>query len=130
VALADARTARASNARAPGTCCPDCAARMCASEQMPLAMRISLQGWWIDRCSRIHHQAEALPPGEVMKSLRDLCGAAIAALAFTATSAHAGNGLEGIWADDWMGPYGSWLPLGITVVVCLIVWVVRRKQKK
>lgn len=36
---------------------------------------------------------------------------------------------EGIWADDWLGGYGTWLPLLLAVTVYLIVWVARKQKK-
>ncbi len=66
-----------------------------------------------------------------MKSLPRSFGGIVTALAFlTSTSAHAGNLIEGIWDDGWMGGYGAWLPLGLALIVCFLIWLARRKQRK
>ena len=34
-----------------------------------------------------------------------------------------------IWNDRWLGGYGTWLPLGVAVISCLAIWLVRKQRK-
>ena len=58
--------------------------------------------------------------------------AGAAALLFTGISfAQSGNMMNGTWGGGWMGGNsGMWMPiLLVIVVVGLVVWIVKRKDK-
>ena len=55
------------------------------------------------------------------------CLFGLSAALVSATASAAIN--EGIWADDWLGGYGAWLPLGLVVIIYLVVWFARRTRK-
>jgi threonine/homoserine efflux transporter RhtA len=54
--------------------------------------------------------------------------ALVPATAALAQGTHVLN--EGIWSDEWLGGYGSWLPLILAAVVCSVAWVASRKRRK
>ena len=53
----------------------------------------------------------------------------LSVLATVSASASSATTDEGIWADDWLGGYGAWLPLLLAVTVYLIVWLARKQKK-
>jgi hypothetical protein len=65
-----------------------------------------------------------------MKSLRRVFASVVATLALTSTAAHGGSTIDGIWEDGWLGGYGDWLPLGLSLVICIAIWLARRRQKR
>ena len=67
-----------------------------------------------------------------MKTSKAVAVAAITLLATGVSFAQSGNMMNGgMWGGGWMGGYGGlWMPiLFLVVLVALVVWVVKQKDK-
>jgi len=64
-----------------------------------------------------------------MKSLHRRLFGLFPVLVAASASASTATTNEGIWADDWLGGYGAWLPLVLAIAVYLVVWLARKQKK-